>query len=227
LAAPRLERTAVNLDWAWIERNLPMIGSLLVEHIILAVLPVVIAFVIALPLGYLVSKTKRAANVILAFLGVIYSIPSLALFVMMPLILGTKILNPINIVVALAIYSTALLIRSVVDGLRSVSPSVRQSATAVGYGWLRRHFRVELPLAMPVIFAGLRVVTVSNIALVSVAVLVGSGALGKLFDLGFSSYFYTPIIVALVLMLILSLIFDALILLIQRGTLPWFRRRPA
>jgi osmoprotectant transport system permease protein len=217
----------VNLDWAWIERNLPMIGSLLVEHIILAVLPVVIAFVIALPLGYLVSKTKRAANVILAFLGVIYSIPSLALFVMMPLILGTKILNPVNIVVALAIYSTALLIRSVVDGLRSVSPSVRQSATAVGYGWLRRHFRVELPLAMPVIFAGLRVVTVSNIALVSVAVLVGSGALGKLFDLGFSSYFYTPIIVALVLMLILSLIFDALILLIQRGTLPWFQRRPA
>ena len=217
----------MNLDWAWIERNLPMIGSLLVEHVILAVLPVVIALVISLPLGYLVSKTKRAANVILAFLGVIYSIPSLALFVMMPLILGTKILNPINIVVALAIYSTALLIRSVVDGLRSVSPSVRQSATAVGYGWLRRLFRVELPLAMPVIFAGLRVVTVSNIALVSVAVLVGSGALGKLFDLGFGSSFYTPIIVALVLMLILSLIFDALILLIQRGALPWFRRRPA
>lgn len=217
----------MNLDWAWIERNLAMIGSLLVEHIILAVLPVLIAVVISLPLGYLISKTKRAANVILAFLGVIYSIPSLALFVLMPLVLGTKILNPINIVVALAVYSTALLIRSVVDGLRSVLPSVRQSATAVGYGWLRRLFRVELPLAMPVIFAGLRVVTVSNIALVSVAVLVGSGALGKLFDLGFSSFFYTPIIVALVLMLLLSLIFDSLILLIQRGTLPWFRKQPA
>ena len=217
----------MNLDWAWIERNLAMIGSLLVEHIILAVLPVLIALVISLPLGYLISKTKRAANVILAFIGVIYSIPSLALFVLMPVVLGTKILNPINIVVALAVYSTALLIRSVVDGLRSVLPSVRQSATAVGYGWLRRLFRVELPLAMPVIFAGLRVVTVSNIALVSVAVLVGSGALGKLFDLGFSSSFYTPIIVALVLMLLLSLIFDSLILLIQRGTLPWFRKQPA
>jgi osmoprotectant transport system permease protein len=217
----------VNLDWAWVERNLPMIGSLLVEHVILAVLPVVIAFVVSLPLGFLVWKTKRAANVILAFLGVIYSIPSLALFVMMPLVLGTQILNPLNIVVALAIYSTALLVRCVVDGLRSVSPSVRQSATAVGYGWLRRLFRVELPLGMPVIFAGLRVVTVSNIALVSVAVLVGSGALGKLFDLGFGSYFYTPIIVALILMLTLSLIFDALILLIQRGTLPWFRKRAA
>ena len=217
----------MNLDWAWIQRNLSMIGSLLVEHVILAVLPVLIAFVVALPLGYLVSKTRRVANLLLAFLGIIYSIPSLALFVMMPLILGTKILNPVNIVIALAIYSTALLVRSVVDGLRSVPTAVTQSAAAVGYGSLRRLFRVELPLAMPVIFAGLRVVTVSNIALVSVAVLVGSGALGKLFDLGFASYFYTPIIVALVLMLGLALIFDALILLIQRGTLPWLRKRPA
>jgi osmoprotectant transport system permease protein len=217
----------VNLDWAWIQRNLAMIGSLLIEHVILAVLPVLIAFVVSLPLGFLVSKTRRAANVILALLGVIYSIPSLALFVMMPLVLGTQILNPVNIVVALAIYSTALLVRSAVDGLRAVSPSVRQSATAVGYGWFRRLFRVELPLAMPVIFAGLRVVTVSNIALVSVAVLVGSGALGKLFDLGFSSFFYTPIIVALVLTLVLAMIFDGLILLVQRGTLPWFRKRPA
>ena len=213
------------LDWAWIQRNLAMIGTLLVEHIVLSVLPVLIALVISLPLGFLVFKTKRVANVILAFLGVIYSIPSLALFVMMPLILGTKILNPVNIVAALAIYSIALLVRSVVDGLRSVPASVKQSASAVGYGWLRQLFRVELPLAMPVIFAGLRVVTVSNIALVSVAVLIGSGALGKLFDLGFGSFFYTPIIVGLVLMLALALVADALILLIQRGTLPWFRKR--
>ena len=215
----------MNLDWAWIQRNLAMIGTLLVEHIVLSVLPVLIALVISLPLGFLVFKTKRVANVILAFLGVIYSIPSLALFVMMPLILGTKILNPVNIVAALAIYSIALLVRSVVDGLRSVPASVKQSASAVGYGWLRRLFRVELPLAMPVIYAGLRVVTVSNIALVSVAVLIGSGALGKLFDLGFGSFFYTPIIVGLVLMLALALVADALILLIQRGTLPWFRKR--
>ncbi len=215
----------MNLDWAWIQRNLSMIGSLLVEHIILSVLPVLIALVISLPLGFLVFKTKKVANVILAFLGIIYSIPSLALFVMMPLILGTKILNPANIVAALSIYSIALLVRSVVDGLRSVPAAVKQSASAVGYGWLRRLFRVELPLAMPVIYAGLRVVTVSNIALVSVAVLIGSGALGKLFDLGFGSFFYTPIIVGLVLMLALALVADALILLIQRGTLPWFRKR--
>ena len=215
----------MNLDWVWVERNLQMIGELTVEHVILALVPVVLAFVISIPLGFLVSKTGKASDVLLAILGVIYSIPSLALFVLMPLVLGTQILNPVNIGAALAVYSIALLVRSVVDGLRSVSPSVKQSASAMGYGSFRRLFRVELPLAMPVIFAGLRVVTVSNIALVSVAVLVGSGALGKLFDLGFGSYFYTPIIVALVLTLALALIADGLILLLQRGSLPWLRRR--
>lgn len=217
----------MNLDWDWLSRNLEMIGRLLVEHLILALVPVVLAILISLPLGYLVFKTGKVSNSLLAVLGVIYSIPSLALFVLMPLLLGTQILNPINIVVALAIYSTALLVRSVVDGLRSVSPLVKQSASAVGYGSVRRLFGVELPLAMPVIFAGLRVVTVSNIALVSVAALVGSGALGKLFDLGFGSDFYTPIIVGIVLTVVLALAADAVILLLQRGSLPWLRRRPA
>src|SRR5829696_4315454 len=186
-----------------------MIGDLTVEHVILALVHVVLAFVISIPLGYLVFKTGKPANGLLAILGVIYSIPSLALFVLMPVVLGTQILNPANIVAALTVYSIALLVRSVVDGLRSVSPSVKQSASAMGYGSFRRLFRVELPLAMPVIFA----------------VLVGSGALGKLFDLGFGSYFYTPIIVALVLTLALALIADGLILLLQRGSLPWLRSR--
>jgi osmoprotectant transport system permease protein len=215
----------VNLDWAWLQRNRDPIAGLLGQHVILAIVPVVMAFIVSLPLGYLVFSTRRAANVLLAVFGVIYSIPSLAMFVAMPLILGTKILNPVNIVAALAIYSIALLVRSVVDGLRSVPDSVKQSASALGYGWLRRLFGVELPIAMPVIFAGLRVVTVSNIALVSVAAVVGSGALGQLFDRGLASEFYTPIIVGLVLSLALALLADAAILLIQRGTLPWARAR--
>jgi osmoprotectant transport system permease protein len=139
----------------------------------------------------------------------------------MPVLLGTQILNPLNIAAALTIYSVALLVRSVVDGLRAVPDAVKQSASAVGFGWLRRLFQVELPLAMPVIFSGLRVVTVSNIALVSVGVLVGTGGLGELFDRGLNQAFLTPIIVGLVLSLLLALICDLLILLIQRGVLPW------
>lgn len=215
----------MNLDWNWINRNLGLIGRYTLEHSILAVLPVIAAFLIAIPLGYLVFRTGKAANGVLAIFGVIYSIPSLALFVLMPVILGTQILNPVNIGVALAIYSVALLVRSVVDGLRAVPASVKQSASAVGYGTFRRLLRVELPLAMPVIFAGLRVVTVSNIALVSVGAVIGLGALGQLFDRGLRSAFYTPIIVGLVLSLVLALIADALILLIQRGALPWARGR--
>lgn len=217
----------MNLDWDWIERNRSLIGDLAWQHTILAVVPVLLAFLVSIPLGYAVYRTRRGANALLAVLGLIYSIPSLALFVAMPLLLGTQILDPLNIAVALAIYSVALLVRSVVDGFRSVPEAVRQSASAVGYGTWRRVLRVELPLAMPVIFAGLRVVTVSNIALVSVAVVVGQGALGKLFERGFRSTFYTPILVGLVLSLVLALLADALILLLQRGTLPWARGRRA
>jgi osmoprotectant transport system permease protein len=215
----------VNLDWSWLERNLETIAMLLGAHAVLAVVPVLLALIVSVPLGYLVFKTGRAANPILAVFGVIYSIPSLALFVALPLVLGTSILSPLNVAVALAIYTVALLVRSVVDGLRSVPASVKQSATAVGFGWFRRLARVELPLAMPVVFAGLRVATVSNIALVSVAAMIGGGALGKLFERGLSSRFYTPLIVGLVLSVALALVADAVILLIQRGTLPWARRR--
>ena len=215
----------MNLDWGWTTRNLPLIGRLLAEHVVLAIVPVLVAFIVCLPLGFLVHKTGRAAHAVLALLGVIYSIPSLALFVFMPVLLGTRILNPVNIAAALAIYSIALLVRSVVDGLRSVPDAVKQSAEAVGFGWFRRLVRVEFPLAMPVIFAGLRVVTVSNIALVSVAAVVGSGALGQLFDRGLNSQFFTPIIIGLALSLGLALVADALIVAIARGTLPWARRR--
>ena len=215
------------MNWGWIQNNLPDIASFLGQHVVLAVVPVLAALVIALPLGYLVFRTGRGANPILAVLGVIYSIPSLALFVALPVLLGTRILDPVNVAVALTIYSVALLVRSVVDGLRSVPPEVKQSASAVGFSRWGRLLRVELPLAMPVVFAGLRVVTVSNIALVTVAVLVASGGLGQLFLRGYNSIFYTPLIVGLVLTVALALLADALILLIQRGALPWARGRRA
>ncbi|GAB3743009.1 ABC transporter permease [Microlunatus parietis] len=218
----------VSFDWGWTARNWTdgmKIGALLLEHIALSIIPVLIAVIISIPLGYLVFLTGKAANGMLAVLGVIYSVPSLALFVALPAMIGTSILSPVNVAVALAIYSIALLVRNVVDGLRSVPGTVKQSASAIGYGWFRRLLVIELPLALPVIFAGLRVVTVSNIAMVSVAAVVGGGALGQLFDRGLNSSFLTPIIVGLALSLILALIADALILLIKHQTLPWARGR--
>ncbi|MCW2812425.1 MAG: putative osmoprotectant transporter permease protein [Friedmanniella sp.] len=215
----------MNLDWTWLQGNVAAIASLLGQHALLALIPVVVALVLALPLGFLVSRTGRAAPAILAVLGLVSSIPALALFVALPILLGTSILSPLNVVVALTVYSTALLVRSVADGLRAVPATVRQSASAIGFGWWRRVFRVELPLALPTVFVGLRVVTVSNIALVSVAVLVGTGALGQLFVRGYASTFYTPLVAGLVLSVLLALLADLVLLLLQRRSLPWVRAR--
>lgn len=222
------------MDLAWIRSNIGDIAANLGLHVILSFAPVLIALVIALPAGYLLHRTGRTANVWVALIGLLYAIPSVALFVAMPLLLGTQILDPVNIVIALAVYAFALLIRNVVDGFRRVDESVRLSADAMGYGTLRRVLTVELPLAMPVVFSGLRVVTVSTIAMVSVGAVIGNGALGQYFDLGFRQNFLTPVFVGIILIMVLALLADALILLIQRIALPWFglgtrraRRGPA
>ncbi len=134
--------------------------------------------------------------------GLLYTIPSIALFVVLPAILGTRILDPLNVVVALTLYTLALLVRVVADALDSVPPLVVQSASAMGYRPLRSLITVQLPLAIPVIGAGLRVAAVSNVSLVSVAALLGIPQLGQLFTAGFQLDFYTPIIAGIVLCLL-------------------------
>lgn len=211
------------MNGEWLQRNLGLMASLLGQHAALAVLPVLVALVISLPLGVAVFRSGRAANAILAVLGVVHSIPSLALLVIVPLLLRIPILDPVNVVVALTVYSVARLVRSVVEGLRSVPEPVKKSAEAAGFGRFRRLLRVELPLAMPAVFAGLRLVTVSNIALVTVAVLVAGGGLGQLVRSGYDTTRYTPLIAGLVLIVLLAVVADTVIRLVQRGTLPWAR----
>jgi len=215
----------VILDLQWVQSNAGYLARLVGEHALLAILPVIAAFLLAVPLGYLIFRTGRAAGAVLTLFGVVYAIPFLALFVAVPLLFGIELLSPINVGIALTIYSIALLVATVVDGLRAVPTEVKQSATAAGYSPLGRLFRIELPLAMPKIFAGLRAVTVSNIALVSVAAVIGGGALGELFDEGLASRLYTPAIVGLVLTILLAVLADVLIRIIQRGSLPWARKQ--
>lgn len=207
----------------WVGDNLDVIWAQLQEHIYLAVLPVLFGLLIAVPLGYIATRYSWLANPLVALGGVLYSLPSIALFIVLPAILGTKILSPVNIIAALTIYAVSLLIRNVIDGLRSVPPEVRQSAIAVGYGTFRRVLTIDLPIAVPVIFAGLRVVTVANISMVSVGALIGIGGLGDLFTDGFQKNFLTPIIVGIVLSLALALVADLVIVGLQRLLTPWAR----
>ncbi|MFE7224039.1 ABC transporter permease [Nocardioides sp. NPDC057577] len=210
--------------WRYLQTNGDDVLTALVQHIWLALLPVAIAFFLALPLGALVHRYVPARHIALTAGSVIYTVPSLALLLLLPGILGTSVLDPVNVVIALTLYSLALLVRTTADGLDAVDTTVLQAATAMGYRPLRRWFTVQLPLAMPVILTGLRVATVANVSMVSIAALIGIGGLGQLFTRGFQLGFYLPpIIIGLVLSVALAVVADLLIVAFQRGITPWAR----
>ena len=208
----------------WFLAHLEQVFGLLVTHAVLAVIPLVIGLVLAVPLGWLAHRYRWLRTPLVAGTGLLYTIPSLALFVLMPLVLGTGILDPLNVVIALSVYTVALLVRTVVDGLESVPNEVVQAATAMGVGPLRRFFTVELPLAVPVIAAGLRVAAVSNVSVVSVAALLGIAQLGSLFTDGFARDFVDPIVVGILACMVLALVLDVVILSVSRVLTPWTRR---
>lgn len=199
--------------------------ALVLQHIWLAAAPTCLGLLFALLLGLAAARLPSVRRPLLATSGAMYAIPSLALFVILPGILGTQILDPINVVAALTVYSVALLVRSVVDGLLSVPPDVQQAAVAMGYRPLRRTLTVDLPIAVPVIVAGLRVVAVSNVSLVSVGALIGVGGLGELFTDGFQRDYLAPIVVGVVLSVALAFLADLLLVLAQRAVTPWSRER--
>ncbi len=193
------------------------------QHAWLAGLPLVLGLLIALPLGWLANRTPWLRATLLTTTGLLYTIPSLALFILLPSILGTKILDPFNVIVAMTIYTVALLTRTVADGLSSVDPSTRQAAIAMGYGGFARFRAVDLPLAVPVIAAGLRVAAVSNVSIVSVASLIGISQLGYFLTDGYARSFPTEVWVGIVACLILALVFDLVIQVISRLLTPWTR----
>lgn len=212
----------MRFDWLWRESG--RIAELFLWHLGLSVVPVLIGLILAVPLGWIAQRVGLFRATLLGAAGLLYTIPSLALFVLLPLVLGTKILDPLNVVVALTIYALALLIRTVSDGLGSISPEVLQAADAIGYRRVPRLFLVELPLAIPVIAAGLRVAIVSNVSVVSVAALVGTPQLGLLFTQGLQLRFLTPIMAGVVLCVILAAILDGLVLVIAHRLTPWQAR---
>lgn len=211
--------------WSWIPRNSDLILGLLGEHLLLALVPVLAGLVLAVPLGWLASRSTAARAVLIPGAGLLYTIPSLALFIVLPGILGTQILDPLNVVVALTIYTVALLVRSVADALAAVPTMVVAAATAMGFTARRRFVTVELPLSVPVLVAGLRVATVSNISLVSVGALIGVGGLGELFTDGYQRDFPTEIVTGIGLVVLLALAVDAVLLWLGRLAAPWDRAR--
>jgi len=207
----------------WFRDHLGDVLGLAVQHIYLAGVPLILGLLIALPLGWLARRYRGLYPLLIVGTGLLYTIPSLALFIILPLLLGTKVLDPNNVIIAMTLYTVALLVRTVADGLGAVPEDVKRSATAMGYKRVRRFVSVELPLAVPVISAGMRVAAVSNVSIVSVAALIGVGQLGSLFTDGFNRAFLDPIFVGVIGCVALSLLFDGVIVAVTRLATPWQR----
>jgi osmoprotectant transport system permease protein len=203
-----------DLGWLW-------------DHTWLSVVPVIVGLVLALPLGWLARRYEWTYPPMMSVTGILYTIPSIALFVLIPPLLGLDPLTPLQVPIALTLYSVALLVRVVADGLSSVSKETIQAATAIGYRPLGRFLRVELPIAVPVIAAGVRVAVVANVSIVAVAGTIGMSNLGLLFDQGFklstTTPYYPPIVLGIVLCVLLALVLDTAVVLLTRAFTPWRR----
>ncbi|MEV0709085.1 MULTISPECIES: ABC transporter permease [Nocardia] len=192
-------------------------------HVYLALVPSLIGSVIAIPVGASVRRVRwlRRATVTVASLA--YTVPSLALFVIIPPLVGISTIDPLTVIIALSVYSTALLVIAVPAALDSVAADVVDAADAIGYGPLRRTLTVDMPLAVPVFVASLRVVVVGNIAMVSVGALIGVGGLGKLFTQGYQRDYPDEIVAGIIVTLALALIFDRAVYALGRLATPWTR----
>jgi osmoprotectant transport system permease protein len=192
------------------------------QHLELTAYALVLGIAIAFPLALLARRLPRLQGLILGTSTMIYTIPSLALY---PLLVPFTGISKKTVVIGLALYALTILVRSMLDGLTGVAEEVRESARGLGYGRTRLLFRVELPLALPVIMAGLRVATVSTVALTTVGTLVSYGGLGNLIADGVQNDFKAEILAASVLCVVLAVVLDALIVAVQWAVTPWTHGR--
>jgi osmoprotectant transport system permease protein len=208
--------------WSWIGDHLDDIRDDLLQHLQLTGLAVLFGVLLAFPLALAAMRWPRLYSPILGFTGVLFTIPSLALFILLIPFTGLKISTAL---IGLTMYTLLILVRNMVEGLRGVDRDVREAAQAMGYTPARQLFQVELPLALPVIMAGVRIATVTTIGLVTVTALIGWGGLGQLFIDGFTLNFSTPLVVGIVLSALLAFAADLLLVAVQWGLTPWARSR--
>jgi osmoprotectant transport system permease protein len=211
------------VDWSWISANAGLLEHYAAQNLYLALVPVLAGLVIALPVGIACAHWRWLYMPVLSLTTILYAVPALALIVLIVAYTG---LTNTTVIIALTIYTLAVLIPQVTDGIRSVPDPVRQAATAMGFGPLRRLVQVELPAAIPLVIAGLRVATVSSISLVSVGQFIGIGGLGYLFSEGEHFSFLTEVWAGVGLVVILAIACDAVLVLTRWALTPWLRGRP-
>jgi osmoprotectant transport system permease protein len=211
----------------WVLGNLQLIGQLVLAHLATALPAIVLSFLLSIPVGWVANRFHWSRGFVLTVCALLYAIPSLPLFLVLPLFIGTSIRDSINVTISLTIYGLALMARSTADGLESVDADVTQSATAMGFSGWSRFWRVDLPLAGPVLLAGLRVVSVSTISLTTVGAVLGIGSLGSLFTDGFQRNIPEEILTGIVLTIAIAILIDLALVALGRVLMPWTRVKHA
>lgn len=207
----------------WVLDNGDLILSLTLDHLRLSVIPIVIGVLIAIPLGWLAHRFAWSQSLLLGAVGVLYTIPSLALFMLIPPLVGISVLSEANVIIALSVYAVAIMVRTASDAFASIEPAALRAATAVGYAEWGRFFSVELPLAGPVLLAGVRVVAVSTVSMVTVGVLVGVQSLGYFFTDGFQRRIIAEVATGVVMTVVVAVLLDTLLVVLGRIVMPWNR----
>ena len=192
-------------------------------HLRLSLVPLVIGLLVAVPLGAYVRHHRALRRVTTVAAGIMFTVPSLALFVVLPLVIPTRILDEANVIVALTLYTVALLVRAVPEALDAVPAETLDAATAIGYPRGKQMMKVELPLALPVLIANIRVVAVTNISMVSVGSVIGIGGLGTWFTEGYQANKSSQIVAGILAIFVLALAVDTAIMIGGRLATPWRR----
>ncbi len=224
-AGPVLAQDAFPNPWIsldYVRDNADAILAATRQHVTLTLISVGLGLLLAVPLALLARRFRRLETPVVGFTGLLYTIPSLALFAVLAPVTG---LTATTVVIGLTAYTLLVLVRNLLAGLDGVPDDVREAARGMGVGPVRMLTRVELPLALPAVIAGLRIATVSTVALVTVGVVVGHGGLGQLLFAGFNNNLYrAEIFTATALCVLLALVADVLLLGLERLLTPWARR---
>lgn len=217
-------------DWTWFnERNIERFQQLFVQHVQLTALALLFGLLIAAPLAVIAVRWRRLYGPLLSFTGVLFTIPSAALIIGMFAFLPISMfgLRARTSVTALTIYTLLILFRNTVTGLNSVPPDVTEAATAMGYTRTKRLLRVEFPLALPVIIAGVRIAAVTTLGLVTITAFIGQGGFGQFFITGFQQRYMMEVSVGVVASVVLAVLVDVSLVWLEKALTPWSQSRGA
>jgi osmoprotectant transport system permease protein len=209
----------------WLSLNWPQVVELTRDHLLLSAPAILLSVLLAVPIGRLAQRRPRLGGPLLGAASLLYAIPALPLLIIIPVLFGTPLRSPATMIIALTVYGLALLVRTAVDAFGSVDPRVREAAVAVGHSPRSVFWRVDLPLAVPVLLAGVRVVAVSTVSLVTIGALIGVPSLGTLLTDGFQRGIPAEVATGVIATMLLALLFDAVLVTAGRILTPWTTTR--